>query len=325
MGMIEINPRNIRTWSMLGQRGSVFTIALPKLAENDEKIIVLTADLGVLSGLERFKNTFPDRYLNMGIAEQNMIGVAYGLANEGNCVFATTYATFLTMRCFEQIRNNLGLLKGNVKLIGSSAGMAMETSGNCHHAIEDIALMRAIPNMTVLSPADGLEAIKILEAAYEIQGPVYIRLTGGLNCPIVYKEDFEYKIGRVNILEQGEGVALLATGTLVGEALKAAKLLKEVGIMPTVIDVHTIKPLPQSLDLIFKEYEFIITAEEHSIIGGLGSAVAERMSSENYKCGLLRLGIRDEFPALGEYSYLLQMNALDAAGISSAVMEQMGR
>lgn len=321
--MLEINSRNIRTWSMLGQRGAIFTIALPEIAKTDKSVIAMTADLGVLSGLERFKNAFPEQYFDMGIAEQNMIGVAYGLAREGNCVFATTYATFLTMRCFEQIRNNLGLMKGNVKLVGASSGFAMETSGNCHHSLEDIALMRVIPNMTVICPADSLEAVKAIQAAYLLEGPVYIRLTGGINCPVVYKEDFNFEIGKVNLLKKGKDIAILATGTVVNEALKAAEILKESDISPTVIDVHTLKPLDKELKHVFKTHKLIITVEEHSIIGGLGSAIAELASVERYENRHICIGIRDEFPPLGEYNYLLEACGLNSGKIAEVVLRNI--
>ena len=201
--MIEITPRNIRTWSMLGQRGTAFTMALPELAAVQENIMVLTADLSLLSGLERFRENFPKRFLDVGIAEQNMMGIAAGLAKEGNCVFATTYASFITMRSFEQIRNNMGVMRFNVKVVGSAAGVSMGTSGNCHHSIEDIALMRVIPNMQVIAPADALETIKVMEAVSKTNEPAYIRLTGTLNCPSVYKEDYSFEIGRGIVLNEG--------------------------------------------------------------------------------------------------------------------------
>ena len=274
--MIEITPRNIRTWSMLGQRGTAFTMALPDIASDRKDVMVLTADLSLLSGLERFKETYPKQFLDIGIAEQNMIGVAAGLAKEGNCVFATTYATFISMRSYEQIRNNLGVMGFNVKVIGSSAGVAMGTSGNCHHSIEDLALMRVIPDMQVISPADGLETIKVIQAISKSKSPAYVRLTGNLNCPVVYKEDYEFQIGKGNVLKEGKDIAIIATGTLVAEALKVSELLNEHEIYPTVVDMHTIKPLDEELIRNLSDsHSVIYTLEEHSIIGGLGGAVAE--------------------------------------------------
>ncbi len=321
--MIEITPRNIRTWSMLGQRGTAFTMALPEIAGSQENVMVLTADLSLLSGLERFRETYPDRFIDVGIAEQNMIGIAAGLAKEGNCVFATTYATFLTMRSFEQIRNNLGVMRFNVKLVGSAAGVSMGTSGNCHHSIEDIALMRVIPNMQVIAPADALETIKVMEAVSRTKQPVYVRLTGSLNCPSVYKEDYRFEIGKGIVLNEGKDIAVIASGTLVGEALKACQLLKEQGFHPTVVNMHTIKPLDTELvEKLTKNHSVIYTLEEHSVIGGLGGAVAESLAELGTAVKLVRLGFKDSYAKLGSYEYLLEQNGLDADGIVKSILER---
>lgn len=318
--MMEITPRNIRTWSMLGQRGAAFTMALPDIAAEQENVMVLTADLSLLSGLERFRETYPERFLDVGIAEQNMIGIAAGLAKEGNCVFATTYATFITMRSFEQIRNNLGVMGFNVKIIGSAAGVSMGTSGNCHHSIEDIALMRVIPNMQVIAPADAMEAIKVMQAVSKTSQPAYVRLTGVLNCPTVYKEDYSFEIGKGIVLNEGKDIAIVATGTLVAEALKATQKLNEQGINPTVVNMHTIKPLDTELIAkLTQEHSVIYTLEEHSVIGGLGGAVAECLAELGTATKLVRLGFKDQYSRLGSYEYILQQNGLDAEGISEAI------
>lgn len=319
--MLEINSRNIRMWSMLGQRGTIFTMVLPDAAKENSNVMVLTADLSLLSGLEKYKATYPEQFLDVGIAEQNMIGIAAGLAKEGNCVFATTYATFVTMRSFEQIRNNLGVMGFPVKVIGSSAGVAMGTSGNCHHSIEDIALMRAIPNMTVLSPADGLEAVKMIEALAQSNQPAYVRLTGNLNCPVVYKEDFEYQIGKANVLSQGGRIAMIAIGTMVSEAMKAAKLLEEQGIETTVVDMHTIKPVDtELLDTLAETMDLLVTIEEHSVIGGLGSAVAEYLCTKTRTARQLMIGFPDAYSGLGSYEYIMHENGLDADGICGKIL-----
>ena len=320
--MIEVNARNIRTWSMLGQRGTAFAIALPDIAAEDKKVMILTADLSLLSGLEKFKQTYPEQFLDVGIAEQNMIGIAAGLAKEGNCVFTTTYATFITMRSYEQIRNNLGVMGFNVKVIGSAGGVSMGTSGNCHHSIEDIALMRVIPNMQIISPADGLETVKVMQAISKTDKPTYVRLTGVLNCPVVYKEDYEFELGKGNVLNQGKDVAIVATGTLVAEALKAAEMLKEEGINPTVVDMHTIKPLDTALiEELAKTHGTICTLEEHSIIGGLGGAVAECLAEIGTTAKLVRMGFKDEYSELGAYEYILQQSKLDAQGVKETILQ----
>lgn len=320
--MLEVTTRNIRMWSMLGQRGTAFTMALPDIAENNKDVMVLTADLSLLSGLEHFKEKYPEQFLDVGIAEQNMIGIAAGLAKEGNCVFATTYATFVSMRCFEQIRNNLGVMNFNVKVIGSSAGVAMGTSGNCHHSIEDIAIMRAIPNLQVFSPADALETMKIIQTVSENNIPAYIRLTGNLNCPMVYREDYAFEIGKGLVLRQGGNIAFIATGVLVSEVLKAADCLQEDGMNPTVINIHTIKPLDEELiRAIAKSHSIIYTVEEHSIVGGLGSAVAEVVAEAGIATRVVRLGFKDQYSEMGTREYILQKHGLDADGIVESVMK----
>lgn len=322
--MQEISKKNIRIWSRLGQRGTICGVVLPELAEK-RKIYVLTADLEQLSGLERFKTNFPEYFLNMGIAEQNMIGVAAGLAFEGNVVFATTYATFLTMRCYEQIRHNLGYQGANVKLIGSSSGVAMGMSGNTHYTFEDIAIMRAIPNMMILSPADSTEAYCMAHKVADYHGPVYLRLSGELNNPPVYEEGYEYKFGKASQFFEGKDVTIIATGSMVYESLEAVNLLNEMGIAATVINMSVLKPL--DYDIIKKNLnvELIVTVEEHSVIGGLGSAVAEFLSGLEKKPRQARIGIEDQFLHPGEYEYLKQENGLTAEKIALRIKNELKR
>lgn len=319
---MEITSMNVKMWSRLGQRGTLFGVALPELARSCENLRVVTADLGLLSGLDRFKTANPDKYLNVGIAEQNMIGISAGLAKEGNCVFATTYATFITMRSFEQIRHNLGYLQYNVKIVGSSSGVVMGMSGNTHYTLEDIALMRAVPNMTVLCPADSVETVKMAETLVEMEGPAYLRLTGELNCPVVYEENYPFKIGKGIVLRQGSDVAVIAAGTMVSEVLKTAKHLDEDGISCTVVDMHTIKPLDKKLlQELFSSHRLIVTVEEHSTIGGLGSAVAEYKAGIPNSPGQIMIGLPDAFGKAGEYQYLLEQYGLTAAGIAQRIKE----
>jgi len=309
--MLEFNPVNIRTWSRLGQRGTFFGIAIFEVAEKFDQTMVLTADLAYLSGLERFVNTHPEKFLNVGIAEQNMLGIAAGLAQEGKLVFATTYATFVTMRSCEQMRHFLGYMKSNVKVVGSGAGLIMTWSGNTHYALEDLAITRAIPGLVVLSPADAAESVKVAMAAAEYEGPVYIRLTGGLNHPMVYKEDYPFEIGKAIPLTGDGEITIFATGSMVYNSLKAAGLLKEKGISAGVVNIHTIKPL--DTDCITEKNNhsvLLVSVEEHSKIGGLGGAIAEHLSSLPQSAPLLRMGIADRFSRAGDYQWLLGQNEL---------------
>lgn len=314
--MQEINKRNSRIWTRLGQRGTICGVALPEILEQRENCYVLTADLAHLSGLDRVQKGFPDRFINVGIAEQNLVGVAAGLAFEGNIVFATTYATFLSMRAYEQIRHNLGYQKANVKLIGSTSGLAMGMSGNTHYSYEDIAIMRAIPNMTIISPADAAEAYMAIYNVCEYDGPVYIRLSGNLNEDIVYQSPYKFEIGKAVVMKEGNGLVLIATGGMVAETLKAAKEIEEeLEIIPTVINMHTIKPLDTDILDKYMEEKIIITIEEHSIIGGLGNAVAEYIVGKEKKPLQFCIGIEDKFVHPATYSQLKKEIGLDAEGL----------
>lgn len=318
--MMEYSARDIRSWSRLGQRGTIFGIAMPETAKERDDLWLVTADMGLLFGLERFKRARPDRYLDVGIAEQNMIGIAAGLAMEGNCVFATTYASFLSMRCCEQIRHALSYQRANVKLVASSAGLSMGMSGNTHYSVEDIAIMRAMPGMTVISPADAAEAAKAYEALLAYDGPAYIRLTGELNCPIVYPEAPPFAIGRANVLSSGSDVALIAAGTMVSASLEASKILAGRGVSCTVADMHTIKPLDDELvRSLASTHRLVVTVEEHGRIGGLGGAVAEVMADTGAAIPLYRHGLPDGFGRAASYADLLERYALTPAGIADAV------
>ncbi|MBP3889426.1 MAG: transketolase [Cellulosilyticum sp.] len=311
--------KNARFLSMLGHRGT-FSIMMTELAEQMEHLIVMTADMGYLTGLEKFKKKYPEQFYNVGIAEQNMIGIASGLAKVGNIVFATTYANFITMRSYEQIRLNLGYMKFNVKIVGTGAGLSMGMSGNSHYGLEDVALMRAIPNMMVVSPADGIEIAKTLVAATEYEGPMYIRLSGTLNQPIIYREDYKFELGKAITLKEGRDITLIATGTMVYECLKAAEELESQEISVRVINMHTIKPLDtEIIDEALKETRLLVTVEEHSVIGGLSSAVAEYKSTKCTLVPQLKIGLPDQFGVVGEYKYLLEYYGLTARQIAQKV------
>lgn len=316
--MMELNPKNARMLSMLGQRGAVFGVALPEIAESRSDLRLLSADLAV----QAFQSKHPDKFLSLGIAEQNMLGVAAGLAKEGNCVFAATYAPFLSMRAFEQIRANLGYMKFNIKAVGVNAGMAMGISGCTHFALEDLALMLTIPNLTVLSPADAGEALKMTRAASEMEGPIYLRLTGGQNCPVIHKEEYDFQIGRAEILRQGGQLAFIAAGTMVAECLKAAELLAGQGLEASVVNMSTIKPLDTvTLDRVFAGHQALVSVEEHRVIGGLGGALAEYKSSLKAAPPLRIIGLPDAFPPAGEQAHLLDSLGLTAPHLARAAAD----
>lgn len=317
--MIVINSINARTWSKLGSRGT-FGQAIIDIADTVENLMVLTADLSTTSGLDRFKNKYPNNFLNVGIAEQNMIGIAAGMAKEGKTVFATTFSNFAAMRSYEQIRLNLGYMGLNVKVVGLAGGMAMGMFGNTHYGIEDIALMRAVPGLTVLSPADGIEIVKTVKAAAEFNGPLYIRLSGAMNNPMVYTEDYHFEIGKAVTLKEGTEITIIATGTMVYESLMAAKILEAESISTGVVNMHTIKPLDTSIiDKACATSKLIVTVEEHGTIGGLGGAVAEYKATLSNTPKQLFIGLPDKFGKAGEYKYLLNKYGLTGAQIAEKI------
>lgn len=308
--MFEITKLTARSCSMLGQRGSIFGQAVLDAAQEDEKFILLTADLATLSGMSRYIERYPNQFYNIGIAEQNMIGISAGLAAEGFHPCATTYATFITMRSCEQIRHFCGYMKEKIIVVGSGAGLSQGFAGNTHYTIEDLAVMRSIPNITILSPADAGSAVKQFELARKAENAVYMRLTGNLNCPMVYKEETDFKIGKAKRLTEGGDVVIYAVGTMVSTAIKVAAKLNEKGITATVYDMFTVKPIDREAVSSAKKYKLAVTIEEHSKLGGLGAAVAEVMTETTGMPKLLRCGIHDSFDLACDYDGLLAQNRL---------------
>ncbi|MEG2522325.1 MAG: transketolase C-terminal domain-containing protein [Lachnospiraceae bacterium] len=308
------------TWSKLGQNATFGGVALMEVISHNPDLKFITADVSTLLGLKRFKTLYPDNYIDVGIAEQNMVTVAAGLALEGNQVFASTYASFLVMRALEQIRHNLGYLQCDVKLVGMSAGVCTGKSGISHWSTEDIALTRAIPNMVVMSPADCGEVVKMTVAASQIKQPVYIRLTGNLNIPVIYEEDYDFQIGKAITLKEGNDIVIIATGLMVKESLDAAEILEKNGISAMVINMHTIKPLDTDLlETIYPNYKLIVTVEEHSIVGGLGGAVAEHKAKYVNAPKQMFLGITDEYLETGSRNFVMEQYGLTGVTIADRI------
>lgn len=317
---MEIKKSEIKSWSRMGSRAA-FGLGILKIFEEEPDFYVASADLGQSSGLERFRNKYPENFINVGIAEQNLIGVSSGLAKDGTPVFATSFAPFISMRASEQIRMNLGYMRMNVKAVGLGSGLIMAHLGSSHYGLEDVAVMRSIPNITIISPADCTEIVKCIEASKHYKGGVYIRLTGGPDNPIVYNEDYPYQIGKADVLRQGEKIVFIATGTMVHRALCVAEQLKRKEIYPTVINMHTIKPLDTEMLDSLENYDYLVTLEEHSTMGGMGSAVAEYMAPKKKKPRQLLIGIEDVFPHAGSYEYLLKQCGLTIDQIEEKVLK----
>lgn len=300
-----------------------FGEAITALAETNPDIVVLDADLAEATKTGIFKKKFPERFIDCGIAECNMVGIAAGLASCGKIPFAASFAMFSAGRAFEQVRNSVGYPHLNVKIVGSHAGISVGEDGATHQCCEDIALMRTIPGMVVLNPADHYEMIEAVKAAAEHNGPVYIRLGRLAAESINNNDDYKFEIGKGITLRDGTDVTIIATGLMVGEALKAAKALEADGINARVIDMHTIKPLDEELVLkAAKETGRIVTVEEHNIIGGLGEAVAAYLS-ENCPTPVTRVGVKDVFGHSGPAVDLLKEFGLDSDGIVSAVKKAL--
>ena len=290
--------------------------ALVELGKSDPNLVVLDADLSAATKTGIFRKAFPDRFVNAGIAEGNMMSVAAGLATTGKTVFASSFAMFAAGRAFEQVRNSIGYPHLNVKIGATHAGISVGEDGATHQCCEDIALMRSIPGMTILNPADDTEARKAVFAAAALDGPVYLRL-GRLAVPVLFDNDYPFAVGKGVQLVAGSDVTIVATGLLVAEALIAAEQLKNEGISARVIDMATIKPIDRDiLVAAAKETGAIVTAEEHNVIGGLGSAVAE-VICETVPVPVLRVGVMDTFGKSGPAKDLLSLFGLCAANIAA--------
>lgn len=307
----------------MGARGT-FGQAVLDMAPIRTDFFAISADLGHASGLKKFEETYPDRYVNVGIAEQDLIGIAAGLAKDGSPVIATSYAPFSSLRCADQVKNYMGYMGLNVKLVGLDSGMIQAKFGSSHYGIEDIALMRSIPNIKILSPADGVEIYQATQEAIACDGPVYIRLTGGQTLPMIYDETYtDYQIGKAVQLREGSDVTIIATGTIVNSALKVADMLEKENIKVAVIDMHTVKPLDKAILQNILRSELIVTMEEHTIYGGLGSAIAEYLIGQKVKPVQLILGVQDFYPHPGSYEYLLELCELTPDAMYKSILRKL--
>ena len=293
--------------------------ALVELGKEHEDVVVLDADLAAATKTGTFKKVFPERHIDCGIAECNMIGVAAGLAAAGKVPFASSFAMFASGRAFEQVRNSVGYPHLNVKIGATHAGISVGEDGATHQCNEDIALMRTIPGMTVINPSDDVEAKAAVKVAYEIDGPVYLRF-GRLAVPVINdRPDYKFEVGKGVVLREGKDVAIIATGLCVNSALEAAEKLAADGIEAKVINIHTIKPLDEDLVVeAARETGKVVTVEEHSVIGGLGSAVCDALCAKA-PTPVLKIGVQDVFGESGAAVKLLEKYKLDGQGVYEQV------
>ena len=299
--------------------------ALVELGKEHDNVVVLDADLAAATKTCVFKKTFPERHIDCGIAEQNMVVAAAGLSTMGLVPFASSFAMFAAGRAFEQVRNSVGYPHLNVKIGATHGGISVGEDGASHQCCEDFALMRSIPGMVVLCPADDVEARAAMKAAYEHEGPVYLRF-GRLAIPVFHdEENFHFEIGRGEVLREGSDVALISTGLMTAEALAAADELAQAGIHARVINLCSIKPLDEELVLkAARECGRIVTCEEHFVIGGLGEAVCAAVAEAGVACRVKRVGVNDEFGHSGPAKEVLAQFGLDAAGIVRAAKSLLG-
>ena len=290
--------------------------ALVELGEKNPNVLVLDADLAAATKTGAFKKAFPERFFDTGIAESNMMGVAAGLATTGYTVFASSFAMFSAGSAFDQVRNTIGYPHLNVKIGATHAGISVGEDGASHQCCEDIALMRSIPGMVIINPADDIEARAAVLAAAELDGPVYMRF-GRLAVPRIFDEDYKFEIGKAVTLKEGTDVTIIATGLMVNEAIEAAKELEAEGISVELINMHTIKPLDKAAVVAAaKKTGCIVTAEEHNVIGGLGDAVCDAVCAE-FPVPVVKVGVEDTFGKSGPAVDLLHIFGLDAANIVS--------
>ena len=318
-----INERNIKVWSTIGSRAT-FGITALELAKEIDNLMVLTCDVSTSAGLDRYRKTYPDKYIDLGIAEQNLIGVAAGLSSEGFNVVTTTFAPFQTIRCCEQIKVNIGYMKHKICMVGIASGLALGNLGFTHCCIEDVGILRTIPGITIISPSDSLETIKALEASVKSDKSIYIRLTGSANNPIVNNADYKFEIGKSIQLKEGDDVTIFSAGAMVYNSLEAAEKLNEKNISCSVINMHTIKPIDkEAIKNACEKSKIIVSVEEHNIIGGLGSAIAEYKATLSKSPKQLIIGVDDVYSKGGSYKFLQEKHGLSPDKIVDNILQNL--
>lgn len=316
---MNFNQNQAKQWLRMGPR-AMFGQFMIDIARRNKKLIVLSADLGRSSGLARFKTEFPDQYISVGISEQNLVGVAAGLADEGFKVFVTSFAPFLSMRASEQIRMNLGYMRQNVNLVALGSGLSMGFLGNSHFGLEDLSIIRAIPNLKVSAPADTAELGKILyDYTFNTQGPSYIRLTGTPGCEHVYNKDYNYKFGKNEKIIEGKNILIISSGSVTGQAKIAAENLKKQNIGVGLINCPTIKPFNENIIKEINNYEYLVIVEEHSIIGGLNSIISELLVKHSITKKILPITLPDKFGPTGDYNFLIDYHGLSNRKIENKI------
>tara|TARA_Y100001968_G_scaffold257509_1_gene244198 strand:- start:3362 stop:4333 length:972 start_codon:yes stop_codon:yes gene_type:complete len=319
--MITLNKSLARQWSRIGPRG-VYGQSLLNFANENDSIFAISADLGNSSGLDRFKTSIPKRFLNIGISEQHMIGFSAGLSSCGYNVFCSSFAPFLSLRAGEQVRMNLSYMKHNVKLVAIGSGISMGFLGNSHFGLEDISIIRSMPNITIINPCDCFEVFKSVEALTKFEGPVYLRLTGASPSPIIHTEDYQFTIGKAYELSQGKDILILTYGSMCNPSLLASKqIFEETGLSSKIYNVHTLRPIDNNVINDLRNFSHIFVIEEHSRIGGLSSIISESLINENYKPdNFISISLPPYYLKSGTYQQLLEKYSLTKKGITERIL-----
>jgi transketolase len=295
---------------------------LIQLARENPNIVVVSADLAKSTKVVEFAEEFPDRFFNFGVAEQNLLGAAAGLALSGKIVFASTFGVFASMRAGEQLRTDIAYTNLNVRIVATHSGLSFGQAGTTHHCTEDIAITRSMANMTVIVPADSIETSKVVQASIGHQGPIYIRIGRGFEPPVYLDENYDYQIGRAVTMREGSDITVIACGVAVQAAYEAAEEAEDEGVSVRLVNMHTVKPIDrEAIESACAETKHIITAEEHNIIGGLGGAVAEVMAEIGAGIKLTRLGLRDCYSVIGYPEELYGRYSIDTDGILTTILE----
>lgn len=317
--MLPFESKTIRFLARMGARGVLGQAVYDYITDGND-LFAVSADLAHASGFDRLIRDYPDKVVDVGIAEQNLIGVSAGLSRTGIPTIATSWAMFTSARVADQVRNFMGYMQSNVKLIGMDSGFVQSRFSYSHSNPPDIAIMRAIPGITIISPCDGVEIYRAIYAALDYKGPIYIRLTGPGMLPIVYKDfDNDFQIGKANVLREGDRVAIIACGNVVKNAIDAADMLDEKGISTKVVDMHTIEPLDKKILDSISNYQLIVTAEEHLLHGGLGSAIAEYYADKIMRPKHIMLGVDNNYPLPGRMKYVEEKTGLLPQQIADTV------
>ena len=322
---MNLDKKLSRTWARMGPR-AVYGSVMSQIALQDESLLLISADLGRSSGLATFYRDHPDKFINTGIAEQNMVGFAAGLSRVGYKVFASTFAPFASMRASEQVRMNLGYMEEPVRLVALGSGVSMAFLGNSHYGLEDLSIMRSIPGITIISPADCIELYKALSVMVEHNAPTYLRITGAPSAPTVYESDYDFKIGTPNWISPKSDINVFASGSVVAQCKKAIEEIeKKTGVAVGLLNIHTLKPLPEKfLSEIIAGSDLTFIVEEHTKTGGLRGAIAELVVDQGLDSrSIFTRTLPDHYLETGEYSYLLSLYGLDALALESFFMEKI--